>query len=132
MLRQGMACLTWFFWRFWWFRLLDQQSGPIMEAQIGPRGPETHPVIPETDERPSPINHGFNYQQNVNPGGCRIWLSCIYCSFTVRISTSFLWSHDYRWPDGNGFSKWISKTCDVWNFKNVWCLEFQKRVMSGG
>jgi hypothetical protein len=28
--------------------------------------------------------------------------------------TSFLWSHDYRWPGGNGFSKSF--------FKNVWCL----------
>jgi hypothetical protein len=28
----------------------------------------THPVIPATDERPPPINHGSNYQQNVNPG----------------------------------------------------------------
>jgi hypothetical protein len=46
----------------------DQQSGPIMEVQIGPRGPVTHPVIPATDERPPPINHGFNYQQNMNPG----------------------------------------------------------------
>ena len=51
----------------------DQQSGPIMEVQIGPRGPVTHPVIPATDdshhhERPPPINHGSNYQQNVNPG----------------------------------------------------------------
>jgi hypothetical protein len=25
-------------------------------------------VIPATDERPPPINHGSNYQQNVNPG----------------------------------------------------------------
>jgi hypothetical protein len=47
----------------------DQQSGPIMEAQIEPRGPETHSVIPATDERPSPINHGSNYQQNVNRVG---------------------------------------------------------------
>jgi hypothetical protein len=46
----------------------DQQSGPIMEVQIGPRGPVTHPVIPATDKRPPPINHGSNYQQNVNPG----------------------------------------------------------------
>jgi hypothetical protein len=51
----------------------DQQSGPIMEVQIGPRGPVTHPVIPATDDshhhqRPPPINHGSNYQQNVNPG----------------------------------------------------------------
>ena len=51
----------------------DQQSGPIMEVQIGPRGPVTLPVIPATDdshhhERPPPINHGSNYQQNVNPG----------------------------------------------------------------
>jgi hypothetical protein len=46
----------------------DQQSGPIMEAQIGPRGPVTHPVIPATDKRPPPINHGSNNQQNVNPG----------------------------------------------------------------
>jgi hypothetical protein len=42
----------------------DQQSGPIMELQIGPRGPMTHPVIPATDKRPPPINHGSNYQQN--------------------------------------------------------------------
>ena len=42
--------------------------GPIMEVQIGPRGPVTHPVIPATDKRPPPINHGSNYQQNVNPG----------------------------------------------------------------
>jgi hypothetical protein len=28
----------------------DQQSGPIMEVQIGPRGPVTHPVIPATDK----------------------------------------------------------------------------------
>ena len=46
----------------------DQQSGPIMEVQIGPRGPVTHSVIPATDKRPQPINHGSNYQQNVNPG----------------------------------------------------------------
>ena len=46
----------------------DQQSGPIMEVQIGPRGPVTHPVISATDKRPPPINHGSNYQQNVNPG----------------------------------------------------------------
>jgi hypothetical protein len=39
-----------------------------MEVQIGPRGPVTHPVIPATDKRPPPINHGSNYQQNVNPG----------------------------------------------------------------
>jgi hypothetical protein len=48
----------------------DQQSGPIMEVQIEPRGlvAVTHPVIPATDKRPPPINHGSNYQQNVNPG----------------------------------------------------------------
>ena len=39
-----------------------------MELQIGPRGPVTHPVIPAADKRPPPINHGSNYQQNVNPG----------------------------------------------------------------
>ena len=39
-----------------------------MEVQIGPRGPVTHPVVPATDKRPPPINHGSNYQQNVNPG----------------------------------------------------------------
>jgi hypothetical protein len=27
-----------------------------------------HPVIPATYKRPPPINHGSNYQQNVNPG----------------------------------------------------------------
>ena len=48
----------------------DQQSGPIMEVQTEPRGlvAVTHPVIPATDKRPPPINHGSNYQQNVNPG----------------------------------------------------------------
>jgi hypothetical protein len=29
---------------------------------------EALPVIPTTDKRPPPINHGSNYQQNVNPG----------------------------------------------------------------
>ena len=63
--------------------------GPIMEVHIGPRGPETHPVIPETDERPSPINHGFNYQQNVNPGGCRIWLIGSSIVYWARRSVFF-------------------------------------------
>ena len=46
----------------------DQQSGPIMEVQIGPRGPVTHPVIPATDKETTTYNSWIQLSTECEPG----------------------------------------------------------------
>jgi hypothetical protein len=67
----------------------------------------THPVIPATDERPPPINHGFNYQQNVNPGMYDI--EALLEGFRRRFC-GLMTIDDQVAMD---FQKVFSKTCDV-------------------